>query len=130
MLSILENMLEALYVYQVSPYYKLHLVVVVLGILGILWLFLQEFRIRARDSHPVETKCSERVDYFNYVISKQKNTEEAVLKLQQSEEYQRYLMEKNNPNSKYNRREEEDDDDEIVLSDDSDVENGKNRKFE
>jgi hypothetical protein len=58
MLSILENMLEALYVYQISPYYKLHLVVVILGILGILWLFMQEFRIKARDSRPVETKCS------------------------------------------------------------------------
>lgn len=52
-----------------------------------------------------------------------------MLKLQQSEEYQRYLMEKNNPNSKYNRRDEEDDD-EIVLSDDSDVDNQKARKYD
>lgn len=45
-------------------------------------------------------------------------------KLQESEEYKRFLLEKSNPNSKYNRRDEEDDE-EIVLSDDSDEDAGK-----
>ena len=55
------------------------------GILLILYLFLLQFRIRARDEEPVQSKCSEKVDYFNYVVNKQKNTEEAVMKLQESD---------------------------------------------
>lgn len=64
------------------------------------------------------------MDYFEYVTTKQKTTEEAVKKLQESEDYKRFLMEKSNPNSKYNRRDEEEIE-EIVLSDDSDEDAGK-----
>jgi hypothetical protein len=52
MFTVVENVLEALYVYQISAYYKVHLAVLLLGILAILWLFLQECRIKTRDSSP------------------------------------------------------------------------------
>jgi hypothetical protein len=103
MFAFIESLLEALYVYQTSFYFTLHLLLVIAGILLILYLFLLEFRIRARDAEPVQSKCSEKVDYFNYVVNKQKNTEEAVLKLQESEEYKQYLRERDHPNSRFNR---------------------------
>lgn len=84
MFTVVENVLEALYVYQLSFYFKIHLVVVVAGILCIIWLFILECRIKNQESDPKTNKCSEKVDYFNYVVNKQKNTEEAVRQLQET----------------------------------------------
>lgn len=76
-------------------------------IFAIVWLFYYEMKIKRMENEPANNKCSGKMDYFEYVTTKQKTTDEAVKKLQESEEYQRYLMEKSNPNSKYNRRDEE-----------------------
>jgi hypothetical protein len=77
-----------------------------------------EYKIKAKEVEPPTRNCSEKVEYFNYVVNKQKNTEEALRQLQESDEYKLYLANKNNPNSRYNRKDEEIE--EIVLSDDSD----------
>ena len=93
-------------------------------ILAIIWLFYYEMKIKGMENQPANNKCSAKMDYFEYVTTKQKTTEEAVKKLQESEDYKRFLLEKSNPNSKYNRRDEEEVE-EIVLSDDSDEDAGK-----
>lgn len=58
---------------------------IVLGILAIIWLFFLEWKIKGREVEPPTRHCSEKVDYFNYVVTKQKNTEDALRQLQESE---------------------------------------------
>ena len=62
------------------------------------------------------------------MTTKQKTTEEALTKLQDSREYRQYLIDKENPNSRYNRKRDYDDVSEIYLSDDSDDERNKKKK--
>lgn len=57
--------------------------------------------------------------YFEYVINTQKTTQEALNKLENSREYRQYLLDKQNPLSKYNAKKDEEVS-EIELSDDSD----------
>jgi hypothetical protein len=59
------------------------------------------------------------VPYFEYVINTQKTTQEALNKLENSREYRQYLLDKQNPLSKYNAKKDEEVS-EIELSDDSD----------
>jgi uncharacterized membrane protein YfbV (UPF0208 family) len=60
------------------------------------------------ENNPVNSKCSNKIDYFTYVTTKQKTTEDALKNLQDSPEYQKYLADKSNPNSKYNRKVDDD----------------------
>ena len=51
----------------------------IIGIgLLIFYLIILEYRIKDKETNPKSTNCSEKVEYFNYVINKQKHTDDAV----------------------------------------------------
>jgi hypothetical protein len=104
MLAIIEHIIEALYAYQTSLYYKLHFVLIIFVALTIIWLLIRERKIKSKDENPTDIKCSAKVDYFTHITNKQKETDEALSKLVSSPQYQKYLAEKSNPNSRLNSK--------------------------
>ena len=83
-----------LFVYQQSVYYRLHLITIIATGLLLIWVLREESRFRKiEEERPLE-KCVIKVPYFDHVMGIQKSTQEAVAKLQQSEEYLRYMRQK------------------------------------
>ena len=120
MLRAFEVLVEALYLYQQSVYYRLHFVLIVLLTLVVGYIWKKERDVRARMAAREKEgagRCSQKQDYFQYTTTLQRNTEEAVDKLMHSREYQEYVRKKNDPTSELNKRRQEEDVSEIMFSD-------------
>jgi uncharacterized membrane protein YcjF (UPF0283 family) len=71
-------LLELLFAYQQSVYYRLHLVALFLVGVTFVFVFREERRLmKLEDERPI-SKCSNTVPYFDYVTTKQKTTQEAL----------------------------------------------------
>jgi uncharacterized sodium:solute symporter family permease YidK len=81
MFTFIENFIEALYLYQQSYYFILHLVLLFGIAVLIIYLLIEERNIIKREQDPPISKCAEKVDYFNYATTKAKNTQDALRKL-------------------------------------------------
>lgn len=120
MLRAFEVLVEALYLYQQSVYYRLHFVLIVLFTLVVGYIWKKERDVRARMAAREKEgagRCSQKQDYFQYTTTLQRNTEEAVDKLMHSREYQEYVRKKNDPTSELNKRHQEENVSEIMFSD-------------
>lgn len=127
MIRVIEDLLETLYSYQQSIYYRVHLIaIVVVGIL-LANVIVKEWKMRKEQEERPISKCSSKVPYFEYVTNRQKTTQEALNKLENSREYKQYLLDKQNPYSKYNMKKDEEVS-EIYLSDDSDEDAGHRKR--
>lgn len=81
----------------------MHLVLVIVMGAYMLGLALQEWRVRSRAYQFKQQSASKKKSVESYNQETEENTAEEVRKLRQSEDYRRYLEEKNRPNSHYNR---------------------------
>lgn len=73
-----------LFSYKESVYYRLHFasIIVVGFLLG--YVIYQEYKLKNVEEERPISKCSDKQSYFDFVTHKQKNTREAVEKLENS----------------------------------------------
>lgn len=109
-----ESLLEALYAYRISPYYTLHYIAIIALGFVIFLIFFRECRY-GKKAYSFEKSHSHEVkDSSKWAMEREKETEEAVRKLRESEAYRNYLEDRTRSNSHYNRNIEVE---EIVFSD-------------
>ena len=99
----MQEIIELLYQYQQSKAYTVHLVLVIVMGAYMLWMALQEWRVRNKAYQFKQQSANKKMSVEKYNQETEENTADEVRKLRQSEEYRRYLEEKNRPNSHYNR---------------------------
>jgi uncharacterized membrane protein YcjF (UPF0283 family) len=78
MLAVIENLLEILFAYQQSVYYRIHFIAIIVlaAILG--YILKEEKRLKKLEEERPLSKCTAKVPYFDYVTNKHKTTREAV----------------------------------------------------
>ena len=87
----MRDIIELLHRYQQSVLYRAHLVLVVVLGAYMLWLALQEWKIRNRAYQFKQQSASKKKSVEKYNQETEEATSEEVKKLRQSEEYRRYL---------------------------------------
>ena len=84
MIKLIENVLETLYTYQQSVYYRIHLIAIFVVGIVLANIIFREWKMKKQEDERPVSKCSSKIPYFDYVTTTQKNTQEALSKLESS----------------------------------------------
>ena len=85
MLTLFQRLVELLLVYKTSHFYTAHIALMALVFVGFFMCFAREKQIQQSEENPVQSKCSSKLDYVDYLREKKQNTAREVEKLEKSE---------------------------------------------
>lgn len=99
--SAILSFLEFLLMYQQSSYYIIHILLIIVCVGFLIWSFIYERSILKLEENPLPKTYCDKVNYLDYMKNVKRHTQQEVAKLENSEQFKQYLIDKANKRSKY-----------------------------